>query len=341
MRLWLAVAALASAGAGLAACQSSTFACQSDGACPSGRCEPQGWCSFPDASCSSGFRFGEHAAQGLAGTCVDAVAEETEGSTTGGTTPTLTSTAGTTTVSTLTDPGGSETTSSTSAAETSEGSTSESSSSGSTGPASPIVVTVPIAQDADDGSIYATPEGGVIWAQSGEDGVGNGFFGEYPDDEYYVGYFRFELPPEADSGRLIEARLRLQATPQVTYMWGNTHAVGIWLESSADAPAVMGSDSFPWQLGGPPSVGVTLLEQTVRWPEFGPLAWAAGTNISPDISPLVELLVDEVGSLSAGDHVQFWLAVASPTGTGGEVTYVDYSNRIPAPTELELTFERR
>lgn len=341
MRLWLAAVALASAPAG---CQSSTFACQSDGACPDGRCEPQGWCSFPDVSCPSGFRFAEHAAQGLAGTCVEVGVGDTEaGSTAGGTSPTVTpatETTDNTTTTTTTGLGESETTRATDVASTTEATSSDASSSGFTGPGSSIVVTVPIAGDADDGSIFAQPDGDLVWGQSGEDGIGNGFFGEYPDGEYYVGYFRFALPAEADSATLVDARLRLQATAQVTYMWGATHAVGIWLELSPDAPVVEGPDAFPWQLGGPPTVGVTLVDASVRWPDVGPLAWVAGMNVSPDVTPLFDALVADGGTVSAGSHVQFWLTVATPTGTGGEVTYVDYANQIPTPVELELTFER-
>ena len=62
------------------------YACSSDGACRSGDevgwCELEGFCSFPDAACPSGRRFGELAAAPYAGECVDAVpmvASETSG----------------------------------------------------------------------------------------------------------------------------------------------------------------------------------------------------------------------------------------------------------------------
>jgi hypothetical protein len=35
-----------------------------------GRCEPQGYCSFPAPMCPSGFRFGEFAPEELADVCV-------------------------------------------------------------------------------------------------------------------------------------------------------------------------------------------------------------------------------------------------------------------------------
>lgn len=349
MRLWLVVGTLALSGAGVVGCQSSTFACQSDGACPAGRCESQGWCSFPDASCPSGFRFADHAALGLAGTCVDVAAKGTETGTTGMTTTTVmpttatmgaTGTSGTTDpVLTSTDGTATSTDGTTTSTDGTGGPTSDTSSTGSTGPVSPVVVTVPIAANADDGAIYASPKGGIVWAQSGEQGAGNGFFGEYPDGEYYVAHFRFMLPEPLNTRVLTGAHLRLEATSQLTYFWGEDHAVSIWLESDANAPAVAGPGSFPTQLGGPAMEGVALLDAAVRWPEVGPLTWNPGTNISPDVTSLFDALHEEAGSLVVGDYIQFWLTVATPTGTGGEVTYVDYASRSATPPELELTFE--
>lgn len=55
-------------------CTSGVFACGDDEACgQGGTCQPEGWCSFPDANCESGQRFGEHSGAGLAGTCVDPI----------------------------------------------------------------------------------------------------------------------------------------------------------------------------------------------------------------------------------------------------------------------------
>jgi hypothetical protein len=56
----------------LAACRiDETFPCTLDEHCgASGRCEPAGYCSFPDGACTEGRRYDEHAAAGLAGQCV-------------------------------------------------------------------------------------------------------------------------------------------------------------------------------------------------------------------------------------------------------------------------------
>jgi hypothetical protein len=54
----------------LAACGDSVFACTDDAACDEGFCEPSGYCSFPDADCASGRRYGPLAADGYSGKCV-------------------------------------------------------------------------------------------------------------------------------------------------------------------------------------------------------------------------------------------------------------------------------
>jgi hypothetical protein len=62
---------------GVGACASpGAFECEADGQCQDGgrlgRCESSGWCSFPDPSCDSGHKYGAHAGDGLASSCVDA-----------------------------------------------------------------------------------------------------------------------------------------------------------------------------------------------------------------------------------------------------------------------------
>lgn len=54
---------------------SSVFLCEDDGDCQqdgaSGQCQATGYCSFPDAQCPSGQRYGIHVGGSLAQTCVD------------------------------------------------------------------------------------------------------------------------------------------------------------------------------------------------------------------------------------------------------------------------------
>lgn len=72
-----AAALAAILAAGLAGCLGGTsFTCERDDQCtgsPAGRCEANGYCSFPDEGCASGSRFGEHSGP-LAGQCIDATA---------------------------------------------------------------------------------------------------------------------------------------------------------------------------------------------------------------------------------------------------------------------------
>ena len=198
------------------------------------------------------------------------------------------------------------------------------------------VVTIPIAANPDDGVIYRYPGGGYFFGPSGENGMGLGFFGEYPDGEYYVAYLRFEMPPELAGRTIVDAQLHLTSAGPITYMWSPQHAVGIWAQATDDAAAVASELAFPSALGGPDPSGVALHPSYVRWPEQGGLDWLPGTNTSPSLMPLFEQLAQEGGPLP-GAHVQLWLAVAEPTGVGGEVTFVDYAAQSPDVAQLELT----
>jgi hypothetical protein len=76
-------AALAAAlGLAIACARLDAFVCESSADCSDGSftgvCQPDGYCSFGDASCASGQRYGDHAPGDLAGTCV-----HTDGTTTG------------------------------------------------------------------------------------------------------------------------------------------------------------------------------------------------------------------------------------------------------------------
>jgi hypothetical protein len=70
MLRWLLIV-VAGTAAGLACTAGSLFQCETDQQCQAdgGVCEATGYCSFPDADCESGQRYGEYAG-GLAGECV-------------------------------------------------------------------------------------------------------------------------------------------------------------------------------------------------------------------------------------------------------------------------------
>lgn len=69
----------------LPGCQTTGFACTDDASCrdgdQQGMCEPDGACSFPDPSCPSGRRYGEHTGGDAAGACVPPANAGTDAST--------------------------------------------------------------------------------------------------------------------------------------------------------------------------------------------------------------------------------------------------------------------
>ena len=64
-------------------CQTSAvFQCEEDGQCAleggDGTCQPNGYCSFGDSACPTGQRYGDQAPGGLAGLCVEPLADDTQ-----------------------------------------------------------------------------------------------------------------------------------------------------------------------------------------------------------------------------------------------------------------------
>jgi hypothetical protein len=69
--VWLGFAVLGLPTSHLGCAPASVFACVADEQCgDEGRCEAQGYCSFPDVTCDSGRRYGELSGGKIAGTCV-------------------------------------------------------------------------------------------------------------------------------------------------------------------------------------------------------------------------------------------------------------------------------
>jgi hypothetical protein len=78
----------------------------------------------------------------------------------------------------------------------------------------------------------------------------------------------------------------------------------------------------------------------VRWPEELGLAWQhPGPNSTPDLSPLLQALVDEYGGLEAGAHVQFWIAIDVVDGLGEEIGWLDSSAGADTAPMLTLAIE--
>jgi hypothetical protein len=191
---------------------------------------------------------------------------------------------------------------------------------------------IPIADDFDDGAIFVdgmTP----AWLPSGERDLG-GFFGEYPLGEPYFGYFRFALPEAIAADAIVHAVV-LELHGWAIHQWSaEEDALIVFVEMSADAAQVDGADAFP-------PAGQTLLgDESVRWPAEGGLVWAIdGPNASPDLSPLLQALVDTHGGLQSGAHVQFWLRKADLGSISSEVGYVDAFTDAASAATLSITLQ--
>ncbi len=81
---WAALGGAWVLGIALGCSMADAFVCADHGECGTpGTCEASGYCSFPDDTCPSGRRYGDHAGAGLAGTCADAPTPSGDGTTAG------------------------------------------------------------------------------------------------------------------------------------------------------------------------------------------------------------------------------------------------------------------
>ena len=190
---------------------------------------------------------------------------------------------------------------------------------------------IPIAEDADDGSMWLN-RGMGIWNPSGEQG-NQGFFGGYPADLPYYGYFRFELPVSIPAGATIDSAT-LSLTGWTTWMWDpSSDALAVEIENASDAEQVQGFERFP------PDGLTVLVEATTRWPTDGGLDWASdGINVSPDLASLLQQVVDQHDGLAANAHVQFWLRMDEIEADFGEVGYVEFASSPEDAATLSLEF---
>lgn len=142
--------------------------------------------------------------------------------------------------------------------------------------------------------------------------------------------FRFTLSHDIPAGTtIVDAALALYGWG--TWDWDETaDSLQIAIEYSDDAEQITGASDLPFVAGGR-----ELLPTTVRWPETGGLAWQYDAwHTSPNLAALLQELVDTVGGLSAGAHVQFYVYGTTPD-INGEVVIEDSSH--PAGNAPKLT----
>ncbi|MGE5784009.1 MAG: hypothetical protein ACM3ZE_05435 [Myxococcales bacterium] len=192
----------------------------------------------------------------------------------------------------------------------------------------PVEMVLPLTEDGDDGqfdpSLSALPTG---WSAQGErsnvlyvgayniddwGGLGNG---------YTTGAFRFTLSNDIPAGaHITDARLSLYGRD--VWEWDSSvDALQIAVELTDDADPISGLTDMPLSASGRP-----ILANTVRWPEAGGLNWQyPGWNESTNVAPLLQELVDTVGGLQAGAHVQLYVFGVT-SNINSEVTLEDSSH---------------
>lgn len=200
--------------------------------------------------------------------------------------------------------------------------------SGDVTPVEPVEMQLTVTDDADDGQF--DPSTSVIpagWSVKGERS-NLLYMGSYNIAEWgglggglTPSVFRFTLSHDIPAGATItSAALSLYGLD--VWDWDNTtDALSIALEFSDDAAPITSSADMPLAVGGR-----DLLTATARWPESGGLVWQhPGWNTSPNLAALLQELVDTLGGLNAGAHVQLYV-YGAVSNVNSEVAVEDSSH---------------
>jgi hypothetical protein len=84
--------------------------------------------------------------------------------------------------------------------------------------------------------------------------------------------------------------------------------------------------------------GVVATTATVRWPNSGALDWQDAQMTTPDVSAVIQELVDRYGGLSAGSSVVIWLYGTADLAGNKEVILADFGHA-EHNTTLNIDFE--
>lgn len=180
-------------------------------------------------------------------------------------------------------------------------------------PGGAITQTLTLDDDADDGEITD----GSVWFVDGEeaDTVFMGWWSSSPS----WGFFRFQLVTPIPAGSVVEsAELSLFGVLTVDSGWEPTmHRLAVHTEDVPDSPRVAAPADVPGEARA-------AAPEVVEWPAASGLAWTVdGWNVSPDLSALVQGLVDRHGGLAMGASVQLWVRSAWDFGSNDEVQCAD------------------
>ncbi|QQR91211.1 MAG: hypothetical protein IPJ88_05625 [Myxococcales bacterium] len=201
----------------------------------------------------------------------------------------------------------------------------------------PKTQTIKIATDGDDGEVTETsyyPQGE---SSSGAAFAHRIFMGTW-SGEMYWGYFRFKLQ------QAISAQANVTSATMKGYSVGTD---GVWqssqdwlvihLEDSANPSAVQGISDDPYATGGRslyPGLSVSWnANHQLPWLEAPQQRW----ETTPDLSVLIQALVDKYGGLALNAYVQLWIRGGNSLSEQAQVGVWDYAQG--SATAAELTIE--
>jgi len=131
-------------------------------------------------------------------------------------------------------------------------------------------------------------------------------------------FLNFTLTKDIPSGSTINSSF-LTLGGDGRYNWDtNNYYANVYIQDTDNATPPSEYDDAPNEANG------TLVLSPVRWPSTGGLFWEQ-VNTSPNISSLIQELVDKYEGLSAGSNIQIWVSTPS-YGSAAQLIYADFGH---------------
>ena len=144
--------------------------------------------------------------------------------------------------------------------------------------------------------------------------------------------FRFQLVNELPEGVVItNVQLSVRGKGNLNWDSSSDH-FNLSATYAKSSPQITGFDDVIGKANG-----YIETSNKVRWPATGGLSWVDGQMTSPDISPVIQELVDNFNGLNVGDSVTIWLH-APPTSGNSEVQLADLGHAEHS-TSLVISYE--
>lgn len=131
-------------------------------------------------------------------------------------------------------------------------------------------------------------------------------------------FLNFTLTKDIPSGSTVNSSyLTLGGDGQFNWDSNNYYAK-IYIQDTDDANLATSFDDAPNEING------NLVLSPQRWPSSGGLFWQQ-INTSPNISSLIQQLVDKYDGLSSGSKIQLWISTPS-FGSASQLIYADFGH---------------